>query len=142
VKVGEVIGAMVEDEEDVAKLAGLTVEEASAAAGGDAPAPAPSTPPAPAPAPAASPSPAPAPAAASTGTGTGNSQHATPKGGPLRATPLARTLAREAGFDLGILAGTGSGPDGRVVADDVRSAIQSGVTSAAVESTSDGSEGT
>ncbi|MDO9402700.1 MAG: acetoin dehydrogenase dihydrolipoyllysine-residue acetyltransferase subunit [Polaromonas sp.] len=36
---------------------------------------------------------------------------------PLRATPLARTLAREQGIDLGAI--RGSGPDGRIVAGDL-----------------------
>ncbi|MEQ8232009.1 MAG: E3 binding domain-containing protein, partial [Gammaproteobacteria bacterium] len=41
-------------------------------------------------------------------------------GGPVRASPLARRLAREHGIDLGTVAG--SGPDGAVVARDVRRA--------------------
>ena len=40
--------------------------------------------------------------------------------GPVRATPLARKLAREAGLDLAGI--TGSGPDGRIKAVDVTSA--------------------
>jgi pyruvate dehydrogenase E2 component (dihydrolipoamide acetyltransferase) len=43
-----------------------------------------------------------------------------PRDGTLRATPLARRLAREAGIDLATL--KGSGPHGRIVAEDVRSA--------------------
>ncbi len=40
--------------------------------------------------------------------------------GPVRATPLARKLARERGLDLAVL--QGSGPDGRIKAKDVTSA--------------------
>jgi pimeloyl-ACP methyl ester carboxylesterase len=42
-------------------------------------------------------------------------------GGNSRATPLARSLARESGIEIGTLAG--SGPQGRVQAHDVRSAL-------------------
>ncbi|OCJ08677.1 pyruvate dehydrogenase complex dihydrolipoamide acetyltransferase [Rhizobium sp. AC27/96] len=41
-------------------------------------------------------------------------------GSPLRATPLARRLAREGGIDLGCVAGTG--PHGRIVSADVSKA--------------------
>jgi pyruvate dehydrogenase E2 component (dihydrolipoamide acetyltransferase) len=40
------------------------------------------------------------------------------KNGAVRATPLARRLARSNGVDLSVL--SGSGPQGRIVADDVR----------------------
>jgi pyruvate/2-oxoglutarate dehydrogenase complex dihydrolipoamide acyltransferase (E2) component len=40
----------------------------------------------------------------------------------LRATPLARRLARETGLDIKLLNGTG--PHGRIVADDVRTAAE------------------
>jgi len=43
-----------------------------------------------------------------------------PASGPLSATPKARTLARELGVDLTVVAG--SGPDGRVQARDVEAA--------------------
>jgi pyruvate dehydrogenase E2 component (dihydrolipoamide acetyltransferase) len=43
-----------------------------------------------------------------------------PVSGPLNATPKARTLARELGVDLAKV--TGSGPDGRVQAQDVEAA--------------------
>jgi pyruvate dehydrogenase E2 component (dihydrolipoamide acetyltransferase) len=46
-------------------------------------------------------------------------------GGRVKASPLARRIARERGIDLGAVAGTG--PDGRVVAEDVeRSAASAG----------------
>jgi pyruvate dehydrogenase E2 component (dihydrolipoamide acetyltransferase) len=47
-------------------------------------------------------------------------------GGRVKASPLARRMARERGIDLGTV--TGTGPDGRVVAEDVERA---GVTPAA-----------
>ena len=42
----------------------------------------------------------------------------------LRATPLARSLAREHGIDLGRV--VGSGPGGRIIARDLRSALDEG----------------
>ena len=43
-----------------------------------------------------------------------------PAGGRVKASPLARRLARERGIDIATL--TGTGPDGRVVAEDVERA--------------------
>src|SRR6478752_1579287 len=40
---------------------------------------------------------------------------ATPGTGDLKASPVARRIASDAGFDLRTLAGKGSGPDGRIV---------------------------
>jgi pyruvate dehydrogenase E2 component (dihydrolipoamide acetyltransferase) len=45
---------------------------------------------------------------------------AAPAGGRVKASPLARRIARERGIDLSTL--TGTGPDGRVVAEDVEQA--------------------
>jgi pyruvate dehydrogenase E2 component (dihydrolipoamide acetyltransferase) len=45
---------------------------------------------------------------------------AKPAGGRIKASPLARRIARERGVDLAALAGTG--PDGRIVAGDVENA--------------------
>jgi pyruvate dehydrogenase E2 component (dihydrolipoamide acetyltransferase) len=45
-------------------------------------------------------------------------------GGRVKASPLARRIARERGIDLSAVAGTG--PDGRVVAEDVERAAASG----------------
>jgi pyruvate dehydrogenase E2 component (dihydrolipoamide acetyltransferase) len=59
--------------------------------------------------------PEPQPAAA-----TGNGATAVPAGGRVKASPLARRIARERGIDLAALVGTG--PDGRIVADDVENA--------------------
>lgn len=56
---------------------------------------------------------------------TGEGDHAKRggEGGSVRATPLARRLAREAGLDLATL--TGSGPKGRVLRGDVEAAVAS-----------------
>jgi len=43
--------------------------------------------------------------------------------GELRASPIARRMAVEAGLDLRELAGSGSGPDGRIVKVDVERAL-------------------
>jgi pyruvate dehydrogenase E2 component (dihydrolipoyllysine-residue acetyltransferase) len=51
-------------------------------------------------------------------TGDGDVERAT--GGRVKASPLARRIARERGIDLGAV--TGTGPDGRVVAEDVERA--------------------
>jgi len=62
---------------------------------------------APAPPPAAAPAPAPAAPAPA----------APPAGGPVKASPMARAIARDLGIDLATV--TGSGPGGRVVKADV-----------------------
>jgi pyruvate dehydrogenase E2 component (dihydrolipoamide acetyltransferase) len=64
--------------------------------------------------------PAPAPAAPATSTsvpGTEVPGTSSANGGRVKASPLARRLARERGVDLSSLRGTG--PDGRIVAEDV-----------------------
>ena len=48
---------------------------------------------------------------------------ATPGSGDLKASPVARRIASDAGFDLRSLAGKGSGPDGRIVRVDVERAL-------------------
>jgi pyruvate dehydrogenase E2 component (dihydrolipoamide acetyltransferase) len=50
-------------------------------------------------------------------------------GGRIKASPLARRIARERGVDLAALSGTG--PDGRIVADDVENAPVGGAAPAA-----------
>lgn len=84
---------------------GEKVPEGSAAAPVPAAAPAPAPAAAPAPTPAAAPSPAPAAPAA-----------AAPAGGPVLATPYAKTLAKEAGVDI---ASIPPGPKGIIKAADV-----------------------
>jgi len=105
VAVGAPVMVVVEDEGDAAAF-GDFVAPAAAAAAPPAPAPAPepaAAPPAAAAAPAAAAPPAAAAAAA---------------GARVVASPLARKEAAAAGVDLSLVAGTG--PGGRVTADDVR----------------------
>ena len=52
-----------------------------------------------------------------------------PNGGRVKASPLARRIARERGVDISALSGTG--PEGRVVAEDVERAAASGAPAAA-----------
>jgi pyruvate dehydrogenase E2 component (dihydrolipoyllysine-residue acetyltransferase) len=60
-------------------------------------------------------------------------------GGRVKASPLARRIARERGIDLGAVAGTG--PDGRVVAEDVeRSAASAGPAQLAATAATEGVE--
>ena len=56
----------------------------------------------------------------SSGNGDAGAAVAIPAGGRIKASPLARRIARERGVDLATLAG--SGPDGRIVAEDVEQA--------------------
>ena len=56
-------------------------------------------------------------------------QPAGDNGGRIKASPLARRIARERGIDLSAVAGTG--PDGRVVAEDVERTAASGAPIAA-----------
>ncbi len=77
--------------------------------------------------PAAAPAPkadAPAPAAGAGAPAPAGSQPQAASGGRVRATPLAKKMAREMGVDLGLV--TGSGPSGRIVADDVEKAAKEG----------------
>jgi pyruvate dehydrogenase E2 component (dihydrolipoamide acetyltransferase) len=62
---------------------------------------------------AAEPEPAPAPEKMADATVSDTSSN----GGRIKASPLARRIARERGIDLAAL--TGSGPDGRIIAEDV-----------------------
>lgn len=52
-------------------------------------------------------------------------------GAGVKASPLARVMAEEAGIDLRTLAGRGSGPGGRIVRQDVEAAVERGVAPAA-----------
>jgi pyruvate dehydrogenase E2 component (dihydrolipoamide acetyltransferase) len=58
-------------------------------------------------------------------------------GGRIKASPLARRIARERGIDLSGVAGTG--PDGRVVAEDVERTAASGATASAAPPSVSGS---
>lgn len=57
--------------------------------------------------------------------------------GRVFASPLARKLARESSLDVSVLPSKGyaSGPNGRVIADDVRAALAAGVNSATTVTT-------
>jgi pyruvate dehydrogenase E2 component (dihydrolipoamide acetyltransferase) len=70
-----------------------------------------------------------APAPTTAGNGDAGASVAIPVGGRIKASPLARRIARERGVDLATLAG--SGPDGRIVADDVEKAPVAGARSPA-----------
>ncbi len=68
----------------------------------------------------ASPAPAPAPAASAPVAVEVPSTAVVTNGGRIKASPLARRMARERGIELSTLRGTG--PDGRIVAEDVEGA--------------------
>jgi len=91
--------------------AGAEPAPARPRAAADAPAAGPATT---APSAPAAPSPAPSPAGVTTSTGAGD--------GRVKASPLARRMARERGLDLAALAG--SGPGGRIIKADVERAAQ------------------
>ena len=113
VEVGATVGVIESDgatgapAETAAEAPTEAPAEESPADGADAPAPAVE------PAPAAEPTPAAAPPAADGGT-------AAAAPARLKASPLARRMARERGVDLASLQGTG--PEGRILADDVERA--------------------
>lgn len=119
--VGETIGLIVESEEEIAEAAAkapaapaLAAEKPPAAAASPAPAPA-AAPPAPAPAPvAAAPTPAPAAFPAPV------VAPASSASGRVVASPRAKKLASQLGVDLNAL--RGSGPHGRIQAEDVLAA--------------------
>ena len=107
-KVGDPILVTVESEEDVAAFGDFTVDSAPAAAPPAAAAAA--APPAPTPAaPAAAPTPAPAAAAPASSAALGER---------VFASPLARMLAKEMGYTIEQIPGTG--PGGRILAADVK----------------------
>ena len=62
-------------------------------------------------------------APAATATATATAVQPAAASGDLKASPVARRIASDAGFDLRALAGKGSGPDGRIVRVDVERAI-------------------
>lgn len=119
IQCGEPIMITVEEGEDVAPFKDYVVEAAAA----PAPAAEPATPePAPTPAPTPA-TPPPAPAAAAT-----PAPAAAPAGGRVVASPLAHMLAKDMGYDISNIVGTG--PDGRIIADDVREFDPSSVVAA------------
>ena len=120
--VGETIGLIVETEAEIAEAQAKAPQAPAAAA---APAPA-AAPPAAAPAPTPAPTPAPAPAVAASAVAApapvpvAVSAPASSASGRVVASPRAKKLAAQLGVDLGAL--RGSGPHGRIQADDVLTA--------------------
>jgi pyruvate dehydrogenase E2 component (dihydrolipoyllysine-residue acetyltransferase) len=117
VAVNDVIAVLAGDGEDVKAAASAKASAAPAPAKAEAPAPKPAPAPAPAAAPAAAAPPskpaAPAPVAASPASQANGH-------GRIFSSPLARRLAKDAGIELGRIAGTG--PHGRIIARDVEEA--------------------
>ena len=125
VPVNAVIAVVLEEGEDASALEGLDLSAPAAAAAPAAPAPpaepaaaaepSPEAPPAPAGAPEVQAAPAPAapPRAA---------------GERIKASPLARRMAAQAGLDLAAIAG--SGPNGRIVKADIETAMAGGIAAA------------
>jgi pyruvate dehydrogenase E2 component (dihydrolipoyllysine-residue acetyltransferase) len=129
VDVGTTVGVIGSEGEDVSGLGGgngaAPQPATSEAPAAKAAAPAPAAPaegaPAPEVGPAAEAAPAPAPAAPAPSAPTAAGER-------VKASPLARRIARERGVDLASIAGTG--PEGRVIAEDVERAAE-GVPAAA-----------
>eukprot|EP00123_Amoebidium_parasiticum_P012853 comp21618_c0_seq1/m.30310 comp21618_c0_seq1/g.30310 ORF comp21618_c0_seq1/g.30310 comp21618_c0_seq1/m.30310 type:complete len:503 (-) comp21618_c0_seq1:337-1845(-) len=117
VPVGQALCVIVDEKDDVSAFADFKADGAAPAK--PTPKPAEAAPPAPAPTPAAAPPPsapvaaAPAPAAPKPAA----APAPTVAVGGGRGSPLAKRLARELGFDISKI--PGSGPDGRVVEKDV-----------------------
>lgn len=82
---------------------------------------------------AASPAPAPAAAAASSPRSSEGSASGESSGDRVKASPLARRMAKEQGVDLASL--KGSGPDGRIVARDIEGAGQQAAAAAPAAAT-------
>lgn len=127
--VGEVIAVIASADEDISALVGGSGNGDGAGKSGDdpgakaAPAPEPATPAEPAP------EVSEAPRAAG-----GGPPEETGTGGRVKASPLARRLAEEAGISLSHV--EGSGPGGRIVKRDVEAAVEEGDVAAA-EATQD-----
>jgi len=118
IKVGDPIMITVESEDDVGAFKDYVVEASSSAPEpAAAPAPPPSSPPPPPPTESAA---APLPAAAAGATGD-----------RVVASPLAHMLAKELGYDISAVPGTG--PGGRVIAADVKEFVPSEAAAAAAE---------
>lgn len=121
VKVGDPVMIIVDDESSVAAFANYKVEAPAASESSSPPPPA-STPPPTEPStphPVSAPSPSPA----------------RPSGGRVVASPLAHMLAKEKGFDISQINGTG--PGGRIIAADVKEYIPSAATAIPSASTAE-----
>ncbi|CAJ1930454.1 unnamed protein product [Cylindrotheca closterium] len=113
IQCGQPIMITVEEGEDISAFADYVLEESAA--------PAPAEPAAAEPAPTPAPTPTPPPAAAP-------APAAAPSGGRVVASPLAHMLAKDMGYDISSIVGTG--PDGRIIADDVKEFDPSTVSAA------------
>lgn len=123
IQCGEPILITVEDEDDVDAFKDYVAEAVAAA-----PSPAAASPVAPPTSAVAPPPVSPPPAAAPAPTHTPTST-----GGRTVASPLAWTIAKERGMDLASIAIVGTGPGGRIIADDVREFIPSAAPTASAE---------
>lgn len=130
VPLGQPLCIIVESEDDIGKFKDFSIEQAIAAAGGgaesapSASSPEPQSPPA-APTPSAPSSVPPPPPSAPQSYQPSATQ---PQQGRAFATPLAKKLAKEMGFDL---PQGGSGPGGRVVASDLKGQAAPGFSASA-----------
>jgi pyruvate dehydrogenase E2 component (dihydrolipoamide acetyltransferase) len=126
VAVNAPIAVLAEDGDDKAAVEAAAKEAAAAAPAPAAIAEAPQAAPAPAPVAAPKPAPASAPKAASAPApkAAPAPKPAPAKGGRVFASPLARRMAAEAGFDITRV--TGSGPHGRIIKADVESFVATG----------------
>ena len=123
VPVNNVIAVLLEEGEDASALDGVDTAPAAPAPAAEPAVAEPAAPEAEAPA-AAAPAPQAAAAAAPAPAGGGDR---------VKASPLARSMAKQAGIDLSQL--TGSGPHGRIVKRDVEAAAAGGVATAAAAPT-------
>eukprot|EP00536_Pseudo-nitzschia_multiseries_P007199 jgi/Psemu1/195095/e_gw1.166.76.1 len=119
--VGVPIMITVEEPEDAAAFAGYVLEEAAAPA---------AAPPAAAEAPPAAAAPAPA-AAAPVAAPVAAAPAPTATGGKVVASPLAHMISKEMGYDISAIPGTG--PDGRIIAADVREFVPSAAAAVSAE---------
>ncbi|MFO8238636.1 MAG: dihydrolipoamide acetyltransferase family protein [Prochlorococcaceae cyanobacterium] len=127
--VGETIGLIVETEAEIAEAAAKAPAAPATAQVVAAAPPAAAVPPvtSPAPVPAAAPPPAPvAPAVAATAAPAAVAAPASGASGRVVASPRAKKLASQLGVDLNVL--RGSGPHGRIQADDVLAATGQPIT--------------
>ncbi len=130
IPVGQLIAVLLEDGEDASAADAIAADAPAAAPApaAAAPAPAPAAEPAPAPAPAAqapipaAPAPVSAPATPVSSTGANN-------GTRVFASPLAKRIAEQSGYDISQIPGTG--PRGRVIKRDVEAYVPSAAPVAA-----------
>ena len=123
IQCGQPILITVEEEEDVAAFKDYVLGASSSSAPPPAAVEEPAAPATPA---ASTSPPPPAPAAATV---------PAPSGGRVVASPLAHMIAKDMGYDIGTISGTG--PGGRVIADDVREFVPSAAAVASTAATTE-----